>query len=144
MHTLGILGYWANFHCCKWPNVEEYGSHLITLLILLRKWHLLQRKLAPDFSFLKLSSFSQLYWMLQRSTIGLRYDACRPFQSLAKNVSKIILKPEVSSAWEGRRPPRPRWPARFSFHSHRTSENPSPFNIKKKKFQNKWANLGLF
>ena len=27
-----LLHYWANFHCCKWPNLEKYSNHLVTLL----------------------------------------------------------------------------------------------------------------
>ena len=23
---------WANLHCCKWPNVEKYSNHLVTLI----------------------------------------------------------------------------------------------------------------
>ena len=25
-----LLHYWANFHCCKWPNIEKYSNHLVT------------------------------------------------------------------------------------------------------------------
>ena len=31
-HTLAILcHYWAYFHCCKWPNIDNYFTHLCTL-----------------------------------------------------------------------------------------------------------------
>ena len=23
--------YWANFHCCKWPKIEKWSNHLVTL-----------------------------------------------------------------------------------------------------------------
>ena len=26
-----VLCYWANFHSCKWPNVKNLSSHLVTL-----------------------------------------------------------------------------------------------------------------
>ena len=33
-HTLANLQhYWTNFHCCKWPNLEKYYNHLVTLSV---------------------------------------------------------------------------------------------------------------
>ena len=26
-----LLHYWANFHFCKWPNIERQFNHLVTL-----------------------------------------------------------------------------------------------------------------
>ena len=26
-----VLCYWANFYCCKWPNIKQLPSHLVTL-----------------------------------------------------------------------------------------------------------------
>ena len=32
--TLANLShFWANFHCCKWPNIEQLCNHLVTLLL---------------------------------------------------------------------------------------------------------------
>ena len=25
--------YWANFHCCKWQNIEKLSNHLVTLVL---------------------------------------------------------------------------------------------------------------
>ena len=32
--TLAIFCFWANFHWCKWPNIEKYFCHLVTLAAL--------------------------------------------------------------------------------------------------------------
>ena len=26
------MTFWANFHCCKWPNTEKQSHHLVTLV----------------------------------------------------------------------------------------------------------------
>ena len=28
-----LLHCWANFQCCKWPNIEKYSNHLVTLSV---------------------------------------------------------------------------------------------------------------
>ena len=25
--------FWSNFHCYKWPNIEKYFNHLVTLAV---------------------------------------------------------------------------------------------------------------
>ena len=27
-----LLCYWTSFHCYKWPNIEKWSNHLVTLL----------------------------------------------------------------------------------------------------------------
>ena len=34
-HILADKCYWANFHRCKWPNIEQTSDHLVTLLFTL-------------------------------------------------------------------------------------------------------------
>ena len=31
-----LLHYWANFHCCSWPNIEIQSNHLVTLTMIHR------------------------------------------------------------------------------------------------------------
>ena len=31
-HFGNFMTFWANFHCCKWPNTEKQSHHLVTLV----------------------------------------------------------------------------------------------------------------
>ena len=64
-----FLHYWANFHCCKWPNIEKESNHLVTLL---------RRKI-----------WDLIYYIL-------RIFSLKPFLAIIQHLSAIPVVSQVS------------------------------------------------